>query len=244
MKAHRWYSAFRNVGVLAIGVVIALAVISSWIDYPERHSALDLMSLIGLMALPLAFLAGVILPFRSEAEISRRQTYFGWLVGALFGTVVAFGTLVLRNHYMSCPYVADEQLFAYAQESVDQVSDQDAMDAEIGQVLAEESYCPIDVRENDADGHCKYPELTKFCTHLHRRHLDVLAWREDDTEIGPLFIVRYGNHGNYVWIWFHRRWDKPINIGSDAREVSPNIVFSSCMAPNYSDKVEHVRNKR
>ena len=103
MKAHRWYSAFRNVGVWALGVVVALAVISSWIDYPERHSVLSLLSLIGLMALPLAFIVGVIFPFRSEAEISRRQTYFGWLVGALFGTVVAFGTLTLCSHYMSRP---------------------------------------------------------------------------------------------------------------------------------------------
>ena len=92
MKAHRWYSA------------------------------LSLMSLIGLMALPLAFFAGVFFPFRSEAEISRRQTFFGWLVGALFGTVVAFGSLILCAHYMSCPSVPDEQLFAYAQESVDRVS--------------------------------------------------------------------------------------------------------------------------
>ena len=121
MKAHRWYSAFRNVGIWALGVVVALAGISSWIDYPERHSVLSLMSLIGLMALPLAFFGGVIFPFRSEAEISRRQTYFGWLVGALFGTVVAFETMVLREHYMSCPYVSDEQLFAYAQESVDRL---------------------------------------------------------------------------------------------------------------------------
>lgn len=132
MKAHRWYSAFRNVGVWALGVVVALTVISSWIDYPERHSVLSLLSLIGLMALPLAFFGGVFFPFRSEAEISRRQTYFGWLVGALFGTVVAFGTLILGDHYMSCPYVPDEQLFAFAQESVDRVSDQAALDAEIG----------------------------------------------------------------------------------------------------------------
>ena len=111
MKAHRWYSAFRNVGIWALGVVVALAAISSWIDYPERHSALDLMSLIGLMALPFAFFAGVFFPFRSEAEISRCQTIFGWLVGALFGTVVAFGTLILCDHYMSRPYVPDEQLF-------------------------------------------------------------------------------------------------------------------------------------
>ena len=244
MKAHRWYSAFRNVGIWALGVVIAWVVIPGLIDSPQQHSALDLMSLIGLMALPLAFIVGVIFPFRSEAEISRRQTYFGWLVGALFGTVVAFGTLVLCFHYMSCPYVPDEQLFAYAQESVDQVSDQAALDAEIGQVLAEESYCPIDVWGNDADGHRKYPELTKFCTHLHRRHLNVSAWREDDTEVGPLFIVRYGNHSNYVWIWFHRRWDRPMNIGSYAREVSPNIVFSSTIFPGSSGKVEPTRSKR
>ena len=244
MKAHRWYSAFGNVGIWSLGVVVALAVISSWIDYPERHSALSLMSLIGLMALPLAFLAGVILPFRSEAEISRRQTYFGWLVGALFGTVVALGTLILCSHYMSCPYVPDEQLFAYAQESVDQVSDQAALDAEIGQVLAEESYCPIDGLRDDVDVRRKYPELTKFCVHLHRRHLNVLAWREDDTEIGPLFIVRYGNHSNYVWIWFHRRWDKPVDIGSGAREVSPNIIFSSTMFPDCSGKVTPARSNR
>lgn len=244
MKAHRWYSAFRNVGVWALGVVVALAVISSWIDYPERHSVLSLMSLIGLMALPLAFIVGVIFPFRSEAEISRRQTYFGWLVGALFGTVVAFGTLILCSHYMSCPYVPDEQLFAYAQESVDRVSDQAALDAEIGQVLAEESYCPIDVWGNDVDVRRKYPELTKFCVHLHRRHLNVSAWREDDTEIGSLFIVRYGNHSNYVWIWFHRRWDKPVIVGSDAREVSTNIIFSSTIYPGSSGKVEPTRSKR
>ena len=231
MKAHRWYSAFRNVGIWAICVVIALVVIPGLIDYPQWYSALDLMSLIGLMALPMAFLVGVIFPFRSEAEISRRQAFFGWLVGALFGTVVAFGTLILCDHYMSCPYVPDEQLFAFAQESVDRVSDQDAMDAEIGQVLAEESYCPIDVWGNDVDAWRKYPELTKFCVHLHRRHLDVSAWREDDTEIGPLFIVRYGNHSNYMWIWFHRRWDRPMDVGAGAREVSSNIVFSSSIYP-------------
>ena len=237
MKTHRWYSAFRNVGVWAICVVIAWVVIHSLIDYPQRYSALDLMSLIGLMVLPLAFFAGVFFPFRSEAEISRRQTYFGWLVGALFGTVVAFGTLILGDHYMSCPYVPDEQLFAFAQESVDRVSDQAALDAEIGQVLVEESYCPIDVWGDDKETRRRYPELTKFCVHLHRRHLDVLAWREDDTELGPLFIVRYGNHSNYVWIWFHRRWDRPMDIGAGAREVSSNIVFSSTKFPDCPGKV-------
>ena len=244
MKAHRWYSAFRNVGVWALGVVVALAVISSWIDYPERHSVLSLMSLIGLMALPLAFIVGVIFPFRSEAEISRRQTYFGWLVGALFGTVVAFGTLILCSHYMSCPYVPDEQLFAYAQESVDRVSDQAALDAEIGQVLTEESYCPIDGFGDDVKARRKYPELTKFCVHLHRRRLYVDAWREEDTTLGPLFIVCYGNHSNEVGIWFHQRWDKPMNIGSGAREVSPNIVFSSSVYPGSSGKVQPARSKR
>ena len=244
MKAHRWYSAFRNVGIWAICVVIAWVVIPGLIDYPQRYSALDLMSLIGLMVLPLAFLVGVIFPFRSEAEISRRQTFFGWLVGALFGTVVAFETMVLREHYMSCPYVSDEQLFAYAQESVDRVTDQAALAAEIGLVLVDESFCPIDVWGNDMKARRKYPELTKFCVHLHRRHLDVSAWREDDTEIGPLFIVRYGNHSNYVWIWFHWLWDKPVNIGSGAQEVSPNIVFSSTIFPDCSGKVDPTRGKR
>ena len=244
MKEHRWYSAFRNVGIWAICVVIAWVVIPGLIDYPERHSALDLMSLIGLMALPFAFFAGVFFPFRSEAEISRCQTIFGWLVGALFGTVVAFGTLILCDHYMSCPYVPDEQLFEFVQESVDRVSDQAALAAEIGQVLVEESYCPIDVLGNDVDVRRKYPELTKFCVHLHRRHLDVSAWREDDTEIGPLFIVRYGNHSNYVWIWFHQRWDMPMNIGSGAHEVSPNIVFSSDLFPVYSNPHEAARSER
>ena len=244
MKAHRWYSAFRNVGIWAIGVVIAWVVISGLIDHPQRYSALDLMSLIGLMALPLAFLAGVIFPFRSAAEISRRQTFFGWLVGAPFGTVVALETLILCAHYMSCPYVPDEQLFAYAQESVDRVSDQDALDAEIGQVLAEESYCPIDVWGNDMKARRKYPELTKFCVHLQRRHLHVSAWREDDAEIGPLFIVRYGNHSNYVWIWFHQRWDMPMNIGSGAQEVSPNIIFSNSIYPGGSDWYDAERSKR
>ena len=244
MKAHRWYSAFRNVGIWAISVVIAWVVISGLIDSPQQHSALDLMSLIGLMALPLVFFAGVFFPFRSEAEISRRQTYFGWLVGALFGTVVAFGTLILCSHYMSCPYVPDEQLFAYAQESVDRVSDQAALDAEIGRALAEEFCWPIDGFGDDVKARRKYPELTKFCVHLHRRHLNVSAWREDDTEIGSLFIVRYGNHSNYVWIWFHRRWDKPVIVGSDAREVSTNIIFSSTKFPGSSGKVEPTRSKR
>ena len=102
----------------------------------------------------------------------------------------------------------------------------------------------IDVWGNDVDAWRKYPELTKFCVHLHRGHLDVSAWREDDTEIGPLFIVRYGNHSNYVWIWFHRRWDKPVNIGSGAREVSPNIIFSSTMFPDCSGKVTPARSNR
>ena len=244
MKAHRWYSAFRNVGVWALGVVVVWAVISSWIDYPERHSVLSLMSLIGLISLPLAFLAGVIFPFRSEAEISRRQTFFGWLVGALFGTVVAFETMVLREYYMSCPYVSDEQLFAYAQESVDRVTDQAALDAEIGRALAEEFYWPIDGLGDDVKARREYPELTKFCVHLHRRRLYVEAWREEDTTLGPLFIVCYGNHSNEVGIWFHQRWDKPMNIGSGAQEVSPNIVFSSTIFPDCSGKVDPTRSKR
>ena len=237
MKAHRWYSAFRNVGVWAICIFGVWATIDNLTRYPWVLG-------IGLAALPLAFLAGVFFPSRSEAEISRCEAWFGWLVGALFGTAVALGSLCLFDYALTCPYLSDEQLFVFAQESVDRVSDQDALDAEIGQVLAEESYCPIDVWGNDADGHRKYPELTKFCTHLHRRHLDVSAWREDDTEIGPLFIVRYGNHSNYVWIWFHRRWDKPVNIGSGAREVSPNIIFSSTMFPDCSGKVTPARSNR
>ena len=70
MKAHRWYSAFRNVGIWAICVVIAWVVIPGLIDYPQRYSALDLMSLIGLMVLPLAFLVGVIFPFRISRTAS------------------------------------------------------------------------------------------------------------------------------------------------------------------------------
>ena len=90
----------------------------------------------------------------------------------------------------------------------------------------------------------KYPELTKFCIHLHRRRLYVEAWREEDTTLGPLFIVCYGNHSNEVGIWFHQRWDKPMNIGPGAREVSPNIVFSSSVYPGSSGKVSPERSKR
>ena len=244
MKAHRWYSAFRNVGIWALCVVAAWGVISSLTEYPERHSALSLMSLLGLLTLPLFFFVGVFFPFRSEKGISRLQAFFGWLVGAVFGIVVALGTLCIFEYERTCPYVPDEQLFAYAQESVDRISDSNALDAEIGQVLAEKSHAPIEVWGNVKEIVSRYPELTKFCVHLHRRWLHVSAWRENDTELGPLFIVRYGNHSNYVWIWFHPQWKHPTNIGVGAKEVSPNIVFSSNMLPVYSSAAESTRTKR
>lgn len=251
MKAHRWYSAFRNVGIWTLCVVAVRVAMSHLVDYPERHSAELWVAGIGLVTLPLAFLAGVIFPFRSEAAISSRQTSFGWLFGALFGTLVALHTVFVWGYEVICPYVPDEQLFAYAQESVDRVSDQTALEAEIGQALADtdNERWRLDVCGNDDGARRKYPELTRFFAHLHRRlhrsGLVVSAWREDDPSIGPLLVVRYGSHSNYVWIWFHRRWERPMDISTGAREVSPNIVFSSSGShPWHEGKIPSAMNKR
>ena len=238
MKLHRWYSAFRNLGFWAICVFAALFVVN-WF-YPSVHQIpvpvhriQFVLSGIALAVLPVVFIIGLIFPYRSEREISRRQTFFGWVVGALFGTFVVFATLSTFEYEMDCPYIPDEQLFAFVQESLNRVPDSDALETEIGRLAEEKSSHSIDVWGNDATFTRTYPSLAAFLRHLHRRGIRVSASCENHLVLGPMIIVRLGNHSNYAWICLHQRWNRPSNFGENAREITPAVVFSPDLGDFY-----------
>ena len=221
--AHRWYSVFRNIGMWAIAVSLGAAAIIGVYGLNIPPSVQRILYISALAAVPLAVLAGLVFPYRSRGALSGGRTAFGWLAGGLVG--LALG-IVLAG----CPdglRLDDEQLFAMASRSLEQVTDYSALESEAYRVLQRQRDRLAGVPPEGEDGEFsdEFPELDAFLRRIVDCGVNLSMYPGE--RFGPLLVVRIGNHRNYVWLGFHIRWSRPPFLPSSVREATPYLIFSS-----------------